>query len=171
MASARSEKSRDAGRSAGSDLASGKTVRSLVQAEDHPGLAAVLDGPNGARLAAELENLLGRHVTPRAARRSIKRIARLSCVGFDYDEVVLLKDMSATGVRLLIRGDQPLDVRSTLDMFLTVQLRSGRRRLPVALVRVCGREGEQLDLGLRFLDLDPEREEMVQEIRSHIFGS
>jgi hypothetical protein len=140
----------------------------LIPFDEFPGLAAVIEGPDGSRLASEVARLLGGRLKTRADRRRLKRIARLSCTG--YDEVVLVKDVSATGIRFLIRSDEPLDIRRTLDMRLTVQLPSGRCSFSVALVRVCGREGEQIDLGCRFLDLAPEQQRSILDMRNHVFG-
>jgi hypothetical protein len=141
-------------------------LRTMVTPIDYPGLAALLDGPDGPRLVDEIARLLS-GTKARAHRRSIKRMARLRCG--DYNEVVLLKDLSATGVRLLIRGDQALDIRTMLDMRLTVQLAKERCTIPLSLVRLCGMDGGQIDLACRFLTTGAERDELVSEIRSHIF--
>lgn len=133
---------------------------------DYPGLAELLNGPDGPRLGDEVARLLSGTRT-RAHRRSIKRMARLRCG--DYNEVVLLKDLSATGVRLLIRGDQALDIRNMLEMRLTVQLAKERCTIPLSLVRLCGMDGGQIDLACRFLTTGAERDDLVNEIRSHIF--
>ena len=143
-------------------------VRDLLSADDCPALNQALDGPDGERLGLELERLFGERMKVRAERRYVKRIARLQCG--EYDEVVMLKDISATGVRLLVRGDQPLDVRHMLEMRLTVQLPERRCVVPVSLVRVCGKDGEHIDLGCRFLTAASDSDQMVGQIRNYIFS-
>jgi len=138
-----------------------------LEIEHYPALSALLDGPDGTRLREELGQLIGHALKRRAPRRAIKRIARLRSGA--YDEVVLLKDLSASGVRLLVQGDLPLDVRDLIEMELVVALPAGRRSLPVSVVRLCGRDGAHLDLGCRFLLPESEMAGVVLEIRSHMF--
>lgn len=140
----------------------------MLPLDECPTLAKALAGPDGARLGGELERLFHGRLKSRATRRQVKRITRLQWAS--YDEVVLLKDVSASGVRLSIRADQPLDLRHMLEMRLTVQLPGDRHIIPVALVRVIGKDGGNIDLACRFLTDDPTRNRLVKEIRSHIFG-
>jgi len=128
----------------------------------------MLDGPDGERLRQELEHILGRALKARAPRRQVKRMVRL--IGAHYDEVVLLKDVSSSGVRLLVRGDTPFDLRDTTDMTLVVKLPSGPRRLRVVVVRLCGQDGPHLDLACRFAAESEGIEAHLAEIRSYMFG-
>lgn len=134
----------------------------------YPTLAAHLDGPDGGKLRVEIEHLLGRPLRKRAPRREIKRIVRLHAG--TYDEVVLVKDLSASGVRLLLQEDCPLDVRDMIQMELAVGLPDGPRVLPISFVRLCGQEDRKVDIACRFLQEGPELEVLVREIRSHVFG-
>jgi hypothetical protein len=145
-----------------------RPLRELLPLSECPALSDALAGPDGARLAREIEALIGSRLRPRAHRRRLRRMARLQCDG--YDEVVMLKDVSATGVRLLVRGDQALDLRRTVDMRLVVQLANTRCVMPMALVRLCGLEGAHIDLGFRLLVTADEGERFVDEIRSHFFA-
>jgi hypothetical protein len=137
-----------------------------LEIERYPALAAALDGPDGARLRVEIGDLIGHGLKRRAPRRTVKRLARLR--SSTYDEVVLLKDLSASGVRLLVQGDLALDVRDMLEMQLVVALPGGRRSLPISVVRLCGRDGPHLDLGCRFLVAESDLADVVLEIRNHL---
>jgi hypothetical protein len=148
--------------------APGKMAMTLP-ADRYPVLSELIDRPEGGRLRLELEELLGHPLRLRAPRRPIKRIARLR--GGGYDEVVLLKDLSASGVRLLVPTGEPLDIHSTKQMELVVRLPPGHLSLPVSVVRVCGQDRGYLDLGFRFLVTESELEDLIPRIRSHIFGS
>lgn len=142
----------------------------VLAADRFPLLSALIDRPDGgAALRAEIEELLGHRIRQRAPRRELKRIARLHAD--TYDEVVLLKDLSSSGARLLVPADEPLDIHTTKKMELVVRLPPGRLSLPVAVVRVCGQDRGYLDLGCRFLVAESELEELIPKIRSHIFGA
>ena len=141
----------------------------VLTADRYPVLSELIDRPDSARLRLELEELVGHPVRNRSPRRSMKRIARLRAG--DYDEVVLLKDLSASGVRLLVPAGEPLDIHSTKKMELVVRLPPGRLSLPVSVVRVCGQDRGYLDLGFRFLVTESELEDLIPRIRSQIFGN
>jgi hypothetical protein len=141
----------------------------MLPADRYPLLSELVDRPDGGRLRLELEELLGAHpIRARAPRRQIKRLARLRAG--TYDEVVLLKDLSASGVRLLVPAGEPLDIHRTKEMELVVRLPPGRLSLPISIVRVCGQDKGYLDLGFRFLVAESELEDLIPRIRSHIFG-
>jgi len=150
-------------------LAAVPTTPGVLPGDRYPVLSELIDRADGAPLRRELEELLGHPVRSRAPRRALKRIARLRAG--TYDEVVLLKDLSASGARLLVPADQPLDIHSTKKMELVVRLPPGRLSLPVSVVRVCGQDRGYLDLGFRFLVTDSELEELIPKIRSQIFGA
>ena len=139
-----------------------------IPRDEYPTLSAALDSPDGEQLRVELEHLLGHALKKRAPRREVRRIARLR--SSKYDEVVLIKDLSTSGVRLLVQGDQPLDMRDLMRMELSVKLPGGRRMVPISAVRICGQEGPHIDLGCRFLVADAGLAELVEEIRSYVFG-
>jgi PilZ domain len=140
----------------------------VLDPDNFPALAAALDRDDGDHLRGELENLLGYPLKKRAPRRHVSRMARLRAS--NYDEVVLVKDLSSSGVRLLVQSDQPLDLREMMEMQLIVMLPQGRRTLPVCVVRLCGQEGFHFSLACRFLARGADTDRMVQEIRNHIFG-
>jgi hypothetical protein len=150
-------------------LAAVPPTTGVLPGDRYPVLSELIDRADGAPLRRELEELLGHPVRSRAPRRPLKRIARLRAGA--YDEVVLLKDLSASGARLLVPADQPLDIHSTKQMELVVRLPPGRLSLPVSVVRVCGQDRGYLDLGFRFLMAESELEALIPKIRSQIFGA
>jgi hypothetical protein len=133
----------------------------------HPTLAALLEGPHGNHLRREIEDLFGRSVRTRAPRRRARNLVRLK--GDHYDEVVQLRDVSSSGVRLLLRGDVPMDLRDLAEMTLLVRLKWGITRLAVSAVRFCGRDGDHFDLAFRFTEPNRDLREHLDEIRSYIF--
>ena len=139
-----------------------------LSADVYPTLAAVLDKDPGGHLRAELEQLLGHPLTRRAPRRRVKRIARLRSA--HYVEVVLVIDISSTGVRILVQRDQPLDLAEMVRMQLVVMLPQGRRLLPVSVVRVCGRTTRTSTWAAASSRRTRYGTDRVRE-RNHIFGA
>jgi hypothetical protein len=141
---------------------------SLVTAERHPGLIAALHGPDGARLGAELASLLRGRFKVRAPRRAVTRMARLKFL--DEDEVVLLKDISSTGVRLLMESHPSTDLAALPRIALCVNTHTRNLELPVAFVRWCGMQGKHVDVGFRFVDPGPEHQDVVENLRNFLFN-
>ena len=142
-----------------------EAIKALLPEQDFPAVYEALSGVRGDRLSVELHRLLSSRLLTRPPRRPIKRIARL--IAGEYDEVVMLKDVSVTGVRLLL--SETLDLKQTLDMKLEVRLPSGRHTIPLSLVRLCGQQGSHLDIGCRFLLAAGQQEALATEIREHFF--
>jgi hypothetical protein len=140
-------------------------VDELLGRGEFPRLAAALGGPDGAELREELLRVLYRG-RRRATRRQVTRVARLQ--GPDYDEVVLMTDISTTGVRLLVQRDCPLDVNKTGALRLVVNASGQVAAFPLELVRVCANEGKHLDVACRFLEPAP-WSDALSSLRSLIF--
>lgn len=134
----------------------------------YPVLAAALAGPNAVALRGELMDLFAPQLRARAPRRTVRAICRLEGPG--YNEPILVKDISTTGVRFLVQTDVALDLTQFADMRLHLRINSGARALPVALVRRCGGDQRHTDLACRFLSPAPDHGQVVAEIRSKIFG-
>jgi hypothetical protein len=141
-------------------------VLSVITAERYPALLAAMDGPGGERLRAEVIELLRGRIKPRAPRRAITRLARLQFL--DEDEVVLLKDISTSGVRLLMETHPSTDLASLNDIVLCVNTDARMHALPVAFVRMCGSQGKHIDVGMRFVE--PQPESVVQNLRNYLFN-
>lgn len=141
---------------------------SVITAERYPALASALAGADGARVREELGQLLRGRFKPRAPRRPITRMARLQFLG--EDEVVLLKDISTSGVRLLMESHPTTDLATLSDMVLCVNTDTRMEALPVAFVRTCGAVGKHVDIGLRFVAPGPDHEHVVQNLRNYLFN-
>lgn len=149
----------------------GETDRLLgpaLDATQYPILTGILATPSGPALRGELVQLFGPMLRARAPRRSIRAMCRLEGPG--YDEPVLIKNISASGVRFLVQSDTPLDLTQFAKMSLHVRTKSGARTLTVSLVRRCGGDARHTDLACRFLSPAADHLQTVEEIRSKIFG-
>jgi hypothetical protein len=144
-----------------------RLLEAPVDGARYPVLATVLAGPKGVALRRELMDLFAPQLHARAPRRAVRAICRLEGPG--YNEPILVKDISSTGVRFLVQTDVALDLTQFADMRLHLRIASGPRVLPVALVRRCGGDQRHTDLACRFVAPAPDHGQVVAEIRSKIF--
>jgi hypothetical protein len=135
---------------------------------DFPALTEALRGRNGAELRAELLRALPPSFRHRATRHRATRLGRLQTDR--YDEVVLMTDISQTGVRLRVQKDCPLDVNHCGTMRLLVSSAGAHHALPVQLVRVAAEDEKHLDIACRFLEPMP-APELLANLRSLIFDT
>ena len=91
--------------------------------------------------------------------------------GPGYDEPVLVKDISVSGVRFLVQTDAPLDLTRFDNMSLQVRTTSGARALAVALVRRCDGDERHTDLACRFLSPAADHLQTIADLRSKIFST
>ncbi|HXU80322.1 MAG TPA: PilZ domain-containing protein [Polyangia bacterium] len=143
-------------------------VSSIVTPERHPGLTAALEGPDGARVRAELAQLFRGRFKVRAPRRPVSRLGRLQFL--DEDEVVLLKDISTSGVRLLMESHPEVDLMTLPRIVLSVNTDTRNHALAVAFVRLCGTVGKHVDVGFRFVDPGPQHQDVVANLRNYLFN-
>jgi hypothetical protein len=143
-------------------------LASLV-ATRYPTLVEALASPQGASLRRDLIRLLSPFLHPRAQRRSLRVMCRLEGPG--YDEPVLIKDVSVSGVRFLVQKDAPLDLTRFDNMNLQVRTASGSRALGVALVRRCDGDERHTDLACRFVSPAADHLQTVADLRSKIFST
>ena len=134
----------------------------------YPVLSAALAGAMGEELRRELVKLVGPQLHLRAPRRYVRVMGRLE--GANYEEPVLLTDISATGARFLVSTSVPLDITHAGDMRLHLRTAAGPRTLPVGLVRCCGGDDRYTDIACRFLTVEADHPQIVTEVRSNIFG-
>ena len=151
-----------------SDAPETADLPALVTPERYPALSAALAGPEGTRVRADLEALLRGRLKVRAARRVVTRMARLQFL--DEDEVVLLRDISTSGVRLLMERHPEIDLAALPRIVLCVNTDARSLALPVAYVRLCGMHGKHADVGFRFVDPGPQHEEVVHNLRNYLFN-
>jgi hypothetical protein len=144
----------------------GDAVDELLSMGDFPVLAAALEGKQGDALRAELLTALSPAFRNRAARQRVTRLGRLQTG--DYDEVVMMMDISKTGVRLRVQKDCPLDINRAGSMRLLVSTSSGYHSLAVQLVRVAAEQEKHLEVAFRFLEPLPSQE-ILGNLRSLIF--
>jgi len=143
-------------------------LASATDVSRYPVLAAALAGALGTELRRELVRLVAPQLHLRAPRRYVRVLCRLEGAG--YDEPVMLTDISATGVRFLVSTGVPLDITHFGNMRLHVKTGAGPRALGVALVRCCGGDDRYTDLACRFLSVEPDHAQIVDDVRSTIFG-
>jgi hypothetical protein len=141
---------------------------SIITAERHPTLSAALSGTYAQRFRAELTSLLRGRFKIRAPRRPVTRLARLQFL--EEDEVVLLKDISTSGVRLLMESHPEVDLLAVPSIALCVNTTTRNLSLPVAFVRLCGMQGKHADVGFRFVDPGPQHEDVVANLRNYLFN-
>jgi hypothetical protein len=141
---------------------------SMITADRHPALTAAMEGPDGARVRYELTHLLSGRFKVRAPRRPVTRMARLQFL--EEDEVVLLKDISASGVRLLMESHPEVDLTAIPTIVLCVNTDTRNLSLPVAFVRLCGMQGKHVDVGFRFVDPGPQHHDVVANLRNYLFN-
>jgi len=141
---------------------------SIITPERHPTLTAALSGAYAERFRAELVQLLRGRYKLRAPRRPVTRMARLQFL--KEDEVVLLKDISTSGVRLLMESHPEVDLMTVPSIVLWVNTETRTLSLPVAFVRLCGMVGKHVDVGFRFVDPGPQHEDVVENLRNFLFN-
>jgi hypothetical protein len=144
----------------------GDAVDELLSLGEYPVLSAALRGKQGAALRAELLSALPPSFRHRAERHRVTRLGRLHTE--HYDEVVMMTDISQTGVRLRVQKDCPLDLTHSGTMQLLVSTTGGHHALPVQLVRIAAENDKHLDIACRFLEPLPDSD-LLANLRSLIF--
>jgi hypothetical protein len=141
-------------------------VDELLALGEFPVLSAALRGKQGIALRAELLSALPPNFRHRAERHRVTRLGRLQTD--HYDEVVMMTDISETGVRLRVQKDCPLDLTHATTMRLLVNTPGAHHALPVQLVRIAAENDKHLDIACRFLEPLPDPA-LFANLRSLIF--
>ncbi len=144
-------------------------LTNLLSTGAYPRLRALLESQADPALEAELGALLQARYKSRATRKAVKRTARLRYPG--YDEVVLLRDISASGVRMLVPVEPILDLAQVNSMTLLAKVDSGIKEVPLSLVRIVGLERQGVDLACRFLNSAVDNGDLVDHLRSLFFAA
>ena len=100
---------------------------------EFPILAGLLRTGVGQDARDELVALLAKRFQNRASRRPVRVMARL--VGLNIDQSVVIRDISATGIRVGIEKGAPFP-RKPGDVWVRVSTDDGVIELPLAFVRV-----------------------------------
>ena len=135
---------------------------------EFPRLAALLTHQKDGVLQLEVARFLQMRFRTRATRKAVKRTGRLRYEG--YDEVVLIRDISASGVRMLIAPEPPLELARVSSMRLLLKLEGDVKELPVAVVRVVNVGVQGVDLACRFLNPELENAAIAERLRSLFFA-
>lgn len=130
--------------------------RRLPSLEDLPKLRALVHGPGGADILAELERLLARQ-PQRAPRYRRDLLARIRTAEGRPPEVAVVRDISASGVRLRVPASAHLDVVQARQVILEMRLPgSPFVSCEAALVRVVERQENAVELAFSLLRAEPD---------------
>ena len=119
--------------------------------EGLPLLLALVAGPSGADILAELERLIARQV-PRAPRYRRDLFARIIAGEGRLPEIAVVRDISASGVRLRVPASVHLDVVQARNVTLEMRL-PGTPFVTcgAALVRVVEQHDNAVELAFSLL--------------------
>ena len=160
------------------DIPGPVSQESLTLAGDEfPLLVDALNGPRGDALAAEMSTLIKRFRRDRAQRRPTKVFARLSVPSAEdafHEELVVVQDVSRSGVRVAIPRSVSLDLRELATAHLVLQLgEPGDEHpveLPVSFVREHGADDRYTFVAFRFEALDGNRAELLDHVSNLFFA-
>lgn len=120
--------------------------------EDCPRLQALVAGEDGAQILAELLKIVERQ-HQRAPRYGKPMLARLRTDGADFAEVAVLRDISASGVRLQLPASAQLDVLRARHVWIEARVPgSPPLELGATLVRVAAQRENGTELAFQFSD-------------------
>jgi hypothetical protein len=120
--------------------------------EDYPRLQALIGGAGGAEILSELLRLVERQ-HQRAPRYGKALLARLRADGSESVEVAVLRDISASGVRLQLPTSAQLDVVRARQVWIEARVPgSSPLELAATLVRVAAQRDNGTELAFQFSD-------------------
>jgi hypothetical protein len=139
--------------------------------ESFPHIAALLEGPDAETIKEELRRLVPRAWRQRAPRHSVRIMARL-CVG-TREEIVMVRDVSWSGVRVAVAPDFGLDVMERdVHFVIRVATPSGPEtlNLPAVFVRVASVEDGQPTLAFQFSEINETQAALLERLSHLIFA-
>jgi hypothetical protein len=138
-----------------------------LQLNDLPHLQALIRGPQGDEIVAELQLLLGRE--PRRAPRFQRDLyARIRINPEQPPEIAVVRDISRSGVRLLLSASAHLDVMQARALFIEMRLPGARFTTCAAtLVRVVEHHENGVELAFSFVD-GPDRDTAFDALLEHL---
>jgi hypothetical protein len=120
--------------------------------DESPRLQALIAGPDGAAILSELLRLVERQ-QQRAPRYGKPLFARLRAEGTEAAEVAVLRDISASGVRLQLPTSAQLDVLRARHVWIEIRVPgSPPLELGATLVRVAAQRENGTELAFQFSD-------------------
>jgi hypothetical protein len=137
----------------GQDIESGReTAGRHLHLDELPRLKALVSGPEGEEILAELHKLLQRE-PPRARRFQRDLFARVRADPEQPAELAIVRDLSASGVRLQLAASAQLDVIKAHDVSIEMRLPgSPFVNCEAMLVRVVERNKNGVVLAFSFVE-------------------
>jgi hypothetical protein len=141
--------------------------------EQTPKLCALLEGPDGPEILAELQKLLRRE-SVRAPRYERDLFARIRVSPEAPPEIAVIRDMSRSGVRLELGSSVQLDIMQARTVSIDMRLPGmAFVSCEASLVRVVEHHANGVELAFAFVDgvqHDPAFGELVERLASEPVG-
>lgn len=148
-----------------------------LEEAEFPGLVKILNGPEGDALGLEMGRLIGRFRRSRALRLQTRVFARLLLPSAEegvHEELVIVEDVSRTGVRVAIPRDVTLGLQELATAHLALQVgKTGDQRpleLPVLFVREHSADERYTYVAFRFEDLDTSQAALLDHVSNLFFS-
>lgn len=128
-----------------------KSILESISVAEFPLLAQLLNTDAGPLLKKELNRLLSQRWVSRSPRLQAEVVARLR--GDAFDEAVLLRNISASGVLLQVKPQAEI----TLDqgpLTLTMHTSRGVVDVPILFARLADMSPGKFEVAFRFTELD-----------------
>jgi hypothetical protein len=149
-------------------------AKERLQLDGLPHLQAVIRGPQGDEILAELQMLLGRE--PRRAPRFQRNLfARIRINPEQPPEIAVVRDISRTGVRLQLSASAHLDVMQARTIAIEMRLPgTGFTTCAATLVRVVGHHDNGVELAFSFVneaDRDSALDALLEQLAAKMSGA
>jgi hypothetical protein len=137
--------------------------------DETPRLRALVEGPDGAEILAELQKLMRRE-SVRAPRYERDLFARIRISPGSAPEVAVIRDLSRSGVRLALGSSAHLDVIQARSVSIEMRLPgTAFVSCEANLVRVVEQRQNGMELAFAFVDGvegDPAFNELIERLAS-----
>jgi hypothetical protein len=151
------------------DPSSEATAQHHLSLDETPKLRALVEGPDGPEILAELQKLLRRE-SLRAPRYERDLLARVRSSPGSTPEVAVIRDLSRSGARLELGSSAQLDVMQARTVSIEMRLPGmGFVSREATLVRVVEHRQNGVELAFSFVEgmaPDPGFEELMRRLAS-----
>jgi hypothetical protein len=151
----------------------GEAANERLQLDGLPHLQALIRGPQGDDILAELQTLLGREPR-RAPRFQHDLFARIRITPEQPPEIAVVRDISRSGVRLQLSASAHLDVMQARTIFIEMRLPGSRfTNCAATLVRVVEHHKNGVELAFSFVnaaDRDPAFDALLEQLAARTPG-